>query len=92
MNVLRLAGREFTILGLLIQRGEAFGLELVTRAPDQLPRGTIYVTLQRMEKKGYVTSRLVSDAAGGAARRMYRATGRGYRMYHAIHREMSNVS
>ena len=38
-----------------------FGLEMVRRSPPgelQLKKGTIYVTLERMDKKGLVTSKL----------------------------------
>jgi DNA-binding PadR family transcriptional regulator len=89
MNVLSVSRREYRILDLLINTGEMFGLQLVNAAPAELPRGTVYVTLQRMAKKGIVTSRSVEDPAGGPARRMYRATGRGYRMYMALRHEAS---
>lgn len=36
-----------------------YGLELVKAEPDQIKRGTIYVTLGRMADKGYVESREV---------------------------------
>jgi PadR family transcriptional regulator PadR len=87
MNIPRLSRKEFLILELLIKRGEMFGLQLVELAPGQLARGTVYVTLQRMSFKRFVTSRLAEDPAGGPARRMYRPTGRGYRIYTAIQRE-----
>jgi PadR family transcriptional regulator, regulatory protein PadR len=89
MNIPRLSRKEFVILGLLIARGEMFGLQLVELAPDKLTRGTVYVTLQRMTSKRFVTSRLVNDPAGGPARRIYRPTGRGYRIYSAIQREFA---
>ncbi|HET9440240.1 MAG TPA: helix-turn-helix transcriptional regulator [Longimicrobiales bacterium] len=87
MNIPRLSRKEYLILELLIDGGEMFGLQLVGLKPGQLARGTVYVTLQRMSVKGFVTSRTVDDPAGGPPRRMYRATGRGYRIYSAIHRE-----
>jgi PadR family transcriptional regulator, regulatory protein PadR len=92
MNVLSVSRREYRILDLLINTGEMFGLQLVNEAPAELPRGTVYVTLQRMTKKGLVASRLVADPAGGPARRMYRATGRGYRMYMALRHEASELA
>jgi DNA-binding PadR family transcriptional regulator len=88
MNILRVSPKEFLVLGLLITHGEMFGLQLSEAAPDHLTRGTVYVTLQRMAVKGLVTSRAAPDAAGGPARRMYRATGRGYRLYTALKREL----
>jgi DNA-binding PadR family transcriptional regulator len=88
MNLSRVSPKEFVILGLLVGRGEMFGLQLVETMPEQLTRGTVYVTLQRMVSKGFVSSRAAPDAAGGPARRMYRATGRGYRLYTALKREL----
>ena len=88
MNISRVSRKEFVVLGLLTTRGEMFGLQLVDAMPDQLARGTIYVTLQRMASKGFVSSRAAPDPAGGPARRMYRATGRGYRLYTALRREL----
>ena len=79
--------KEFQILELLIKGGEMFGLQLVRLVPGRLAAGTVYITLQRMEQKGFVTSRLVDDPAGGPARRMYRPTGKGYRMFTALQRE-----
>ena len=52
----RLSGTERLILDLLRQ-GELFGLQLVDRSEGALKRGTVYVTLGRMQDKGYVESR-----------------------------------
>ena len=64
-----------------------FGLELVRRSSSgelKLKKGTVYVTLERMEKKGLVTSKLEtsppSDIKEGdfyIPRRMYTLTPRG---------------
>jgi PadR family transcriptional regulator PadR len=90
MNLPRLSSKEYLILGLLIECGEMFGLQLVQKVPGQLARGTVYVTLQRMASKGFVTSRLV-DVASGPPRRWYRPTALGYRMYTAIRREYAGA-
>lgn len=62
-----------------------YGLQLVASSRGELKRGTVYVTLARMEEKGYVTSKL--DAApsgmGGLPRRLYAATPLGRRMFAA---------
>jgi DNA-binding PadR family transcriptional regulator len=55
--------------------------------PTELTRSTVYITLHRMTTKKFLTSRLVEDPAGGPARRLYRATGVGYRLYHALRLE-----
>jgi DNA-binding PadR family transcriptional regulator len=59
-----------------------YGLELVARSKRRLKRGTIYVTLGRMEDKGYVTSRLEDPppATGGLPRRLYEPTAFGTRV------------
>jgi DNA-binding PadR family transcriptional regulator len=52
MDIPRLSGKEFAILNLLVTNGEMYGLEMVRALPSTLKRGTIYVTLSRMEEKG----------------------------------------
>ena len=75
----RLSAKEAEILQLLVAGGEGYGLDLVRKSEGRLKRGTIYVTLQRMEEKRYVESRPEEKAAGvpGIARRLYKATGLG---------------
>jgi len=77
-----LSGKESLILELLVRHKELYGLQLVAESRRRLKRGTVYVTLQRMEEKGYVASRL-EDApleAGGLPRRVYRPTALGRRV------------
>jgi DNA-binding PadR family transcriptional regulator len=77
-----LSGKESLILQLLVRHKELYGLQLVAESRRRLKRGTVYVTLQRMEEKGYVASRL-EDApleAGGLPRRVYRPTALGRRV------------
>ena len=78
----RLSAKETLILELLVEHSEMYGLELVAASEKQLKRGTVYVTLGRMEDKGYITSRVESapSAAGGLPRRMYVATPLGHRL------------
>jgi DNA-binding PadR family transcriptional regulator len=80
----RLSRTEHLILALLASE-ESFGLQLVERANGGLKRGTVYVTLARMEEKGYVESRTEPLAAGGIGlpRRLYRPTGHGLRVLNA---------
>jgi DNA-binding PadR family transcriptional regulator len=79
----KLSRKEFKILELLIAKGEMFGLEMVEASEGELPRGTIYVTLQRMGDKGYVESREEPRQMPeiGIPRRKYSATGLGERVY-----------
>lgn len=78
-----LSGKEMVILELLLDGREMYGLELVDASRRRLKRGTVYVTLQRMEEKGYVTSRLEKkrDDAPGMPRRLYQATASGRRIF-----------
>ena len=72
---------ESLILDLLEHR-ERFGLELIDASGGTLKRGSIYVTLGRMEAKGFVTSRQEERAAGaiGLPRRLYTATAYGVKV------------
>jgi DNA-binding PadR family transcriptional regulator len=74
-----LSPKESLILELLIGAREMYGLELVAASAGALKRGTVYVTLGRMEDKGYLTSRLEAapPAAGGLPRRIYAPTRLG---------------
>jgi len=81
----RLSAKELFILELLTRDGESYGLQLVGASKGRLKRGTVYVTLGRMEDKGYVTSRTedAPDGAGGLPRRLYEATPYGLRVLKA---------
>lgn len=83
-HVPALSRTERAILELLAQ-DEAFGLELVERSKGALKRGTVYVTLARMQEKGYVESRTEPLPAGaiGLPRRVYRPTAYGVRVLDA---------
>ena len=74
----RLSPTEYLILELLQDR-ERFGLELVEHSQGVLKRGTVYVTLARMQDKGYVSSRTEALPLGaiGLPRRLYRPTPYG---------------
>ena len=76
-----LSRKEALILELLVRESALYGLQLVAASKGKLKRGTVYVTLGRMEQKGYITSRLESPppGAGGLPRRIYDATALGRR-------------
>lgn len=80
-----LSQKEFVIMNLLIgARKEMYGLELVNKSDGALKRGTIYVTLNRLEEKGYIASR-TEDAEGEAIpRRLYKPTGLGAKVFNAL--------
>jgi len=74
-----LSAKESLILELLVGAKEMYGLELVAASAGTLKRGTVYVTLGRMEDKGYIASRLeeAPPTLGGLPRRVYAPTPLG---------------
>ena len=58
---------------------------MVDGSEGNLKRGTIYVTLYRMEQKGLIESRAEARPLPevGIPRRLYRSTGLGERAYRA---------
>ena len=77
--------KEALILELLVEHAEMYGLQLVAASKRRLKRGTVYVTLGRMEEKGFITSRAESAPPneGGLPRRIYEATAFGRRVLKA---------
>ena len=80
-----LSPQEEIMLTLLVGR-ELYGLELMHAIDEasegkiRMKFGSLYPTLHRLEKKGFVTSRWGDDRPeerGGARRRYYMATGLG---------------
>ena len=84
-DIPRLSQKEIAILTLLVSMSESYGLALVEASQGHLKRGTIYVTLSRMAKKGYVDSREEPTKKGeiGPPRRVYWVTGKGKRAFDA---------
>ena len=82
--ILRLSSKEALILDLL-RSSERYGLELVTASDGALKRGTVYVTLGRLEEKGLIVSRLDDEAPvnGGLPRRLYTPTALGKQLLSA---------
>lgn len=69
----------------LLSDEEMFGLQLVEQSKGGLKRGTVYVTLGRMQDKGYIESRTEDRHPGaiGLPRRRYRPTAYGLRVLKA---------
>lgn len=83
MNELpRLSVTERLIVELLAAHEELFGLQMVELSGGRLKRGTVYVTLGRMQEKGYLESRQepLPEGAIGLPRRLYRPTGLAMRV------------
>ena len=62
-----------------IAGGAAYGLDIMDRTG--LPSGTVYPTLRRLEKRGYLRARWEAESAarseGRPRRRYYRLSGAG---------------
>ncbi len=93
-DIPRLSPKETEILTILLDKGKAYGLEIVGASQGRIKRGTIYVTLNRMEEKGYVKSWKEPVQAGqiGPPRRIYQATGHGSRVFYAWQLVMSQLA
>jgi DNA-binding PadR family transcriptional regulator len=73
----KFSATERQIIELLAAHDELFGLQMVELSEGRLKRGTVYVTLGRMQDKGYLESRQEALPAGaiGLPRRLYKPTG-----------------
>ncbi len=73
----RFSSAERRIVELLLEHQELFGLQMVELSAGRLKRGTVYVTLGRMQEKGFLESRQepLPPGAIGLPRRLYRPTG-----------------
>ncbi len=80
-----LSAKEFLIMNMLMDEGEMFGLKMVDESNGELKKGTIYVTLQRMEEKKLISSEEEErgENENGIARRYYAPTSWGERVYKA---------
>lgn len=81
----RLSPKEHLTLHLLVDRGEMGAQDLVRHSGGELKRGTIYVTLNRMDEKGYVESRHEkTPRLPGGPRRLFQAAEDGAQILHAL--------
>jgi PadR family transcriptional regulator PadR len=95
-----LAPQEEIILTLIVGR-ELYGLELMKAIEEtsegklKMKFGSLYPTLHRLEKKGFVTSRWGDERPeerGGARRRYYTTTGLGEKALHEVQRFRTNLA
>ncbi len=70
---------ESLVLDLLAIHAPTYGLDLVVLSRGRLKRGSVYVTLGRMEQKGLVRSMLDARPGEGPPRRLYAPTALGLR-------------
>lgn len=81
-----LSKKEFIAMNLLVGAlRPLYGLQMVEQSKGELKRGTIYVTLNRLQEKGYITSTKEREQPGIAQpRRLYKATGQGVKVFRAL--------
>src|SRR5258706_13562520 len=90
-----LGGFEYVlILGLLRLSENAYGVtvrqEIEARSGREVSIGAVYATLDRLEAKGYVKSRLgdPTPERGGRSKRFFRVTPKGMLAVNRTHRTM----
>jgi DNA-binding PadR family transcriptional regulator len=81
---MRVSPLEALVLDLLAVSAPTYGLDLVAASRGRLKRGSVYVTLGRMEEKGLVRSRLEERPGEGPPRRLYEPTPLGLRALVAV--------
>lgn len=81
MTTLTITETEAAVLALIDENAGSYGFDIVKRSNGEIKLGSIYVLLQRLTKKGFVTSEKLFD--GQTARRVYRTTPAGLRHKHA---------
>ena len=74
-----LSSLEALVLDLLSAKAPTYGLDLVAASRGRLKRGSVYVTLGRMEQKGLVVSTVEERPGEGPPRRLYEPTALGLR-------------
>ena len=81
-----LTGKEFIAMSVLVDAPEPIhGLKVVELTAGALKRGSVYATLNRLEAKGYVTSKKEDEQPGIAQpRRLYKATVLGAKIFKAV--------
>lgn len=84
MSTKSLGQFELTVMQALLWLGEqAYGMSVRQKISERLGKevsiGAIYATLERLENKGYVKSRVgeVTNSRGGRAKKYFKITGAG---------------
>ena len=93
-----LGGFELLVLLALIRLGdEAYGVPIADEIEASLGRsvsvGSVYITLDRLERKGLVSSRLGEPTAerGGRAKTYFRPTAKGLREVRVARRSLMRL-
>jgi PadR family transcriptional regulator, regulatory protein PadR len=86
------------LLALVRLNDRAYGVtvrqDIASRTGRDVSVGAIYTTLDRLEAKGYVKSRLGEPTTerGGRAKRFFRVTARGIRAINSTHEALRHMS
>ena len=94
---LQLGTLEEMILIILLMKEETYGVEIAKEYKRQLDQTismpAIHVVLKRLEKKGFVNSRMgePTKERGGKRKRIYKATSQGYEAAHQIQHKRSEI-
>src|SRR6266446_6532265 len=92
------AFEHLVLLSLLRLNDRAYGVtvrqEIAARTGRDVSVGAIYTTLERLEVKGYVRSRMGEPTAerGGRAKRFFRVTAKGVRAVNSSHEALRSMS
>ena len=79
-----------------VEESEAYGMEIfdaIREKYQEISFGSVYASLERLTWKGYVESKLGEPEAkrGGRARKYYRVSGLGKRVYDATEQLYSSM-
>lgn len=94
---LQLGTLEEMILIILLMKEETYGVEIAKEYKSQLEQSisipAIHVVLKRLEKKGFVTSRMgePTQERGGKRKRLYKGTSKGYEIAHELQVKRSEI-
>jgi PadR family transcriptional regulator PadR len=88
---------EIVLLALVRLRENAYGVpirrEIAERTGRDVSFGAVYTTLERLERKGYVSSRLGEPTAerGGRAKKYFRIEAPGVRALNETHQMIASM-
>ena len=94
---LQLGTLEEMILIILLMKDETYGVEIAKEYKKQMNQSislpAIHVVLKRLEKKGFVTSRMgdPTPERGGKGKRLYQATNKGYETAQDLQHRRSEI-
>ncbi|MEQ8906640.1 PadR family transcriptional regulator [Ekhidna sp.] len=94
---LQLGTLEEMILIILLMKDETYGVEIAKEYKNQIGQSislpAIHVVLKRLEKKGFVSSRMGESTPerGGKGKRMYQATNKGYEVAQEIQHARTKI-